>query len=409
MHRVAPCLRIPRPPFIPSPRLPHGSRAFTERRRSVRAFALADPVSVSSLVETHHAVRRAGTDFTRGSHRHLPARRRHVRDVPLAPSPRAARRGLGVDALADRPLHPPPAPRGARRRGVEHRVPGAHPPRDRRERRAPHAVRAAGRSGTWRRACATRWRTSGSSPAPPERTPARWRGAPRSATSTVMRLRAPKVTLFLAASLALLSLSAGASAQQTPPDVVKLRDGSMFRGTIAELVAHDHVDIVLSSGQTRRFPLADVTYAGPSVAPASAPPSPPPPPPPPPPSGGPQPLVGMRGPRAELRLEANDSDVEFHVRTGTAQLQGVGWGDATRTRSSARKPSTARFALRRARRRCRPAPTTSVSRTTARGSSRPRSRSSSPGRAPFTGRTRHTWGSASPGCSSKSARSSRAP
>jgi hypothetical protein len=142
-----------------------------------------------------------------------------------------------------------------------------------------------------------------------------------------MRLRAPQVTLFLAASLALLSLSAGASAQQTPPDVVKLRDGSMFRGTIAELVAHDHVDIVLSSGQTRRFPLADVTYAGPSAASTAAPPSPPPPPPPPPPpSGAPQPLVGMRGPRAELRLEANDSDVEFHVRTGTAQLQGVGWG-----------------------------------------------------------------------------------
>jgi hypothetical protein len=57
-----------------------------------------------------------------------------------------------------------------------------------------------------------------------------------------------------------------------PLDVVLLNDGSMFRGTISELVANDHVVIVLASGDSRRFAFSAVRYAGPaSGAPETAP------------------------------------------------------------------------------------------------------------------------------------------
>jgi hypothetical protein len=60
---------------------------------------------------------------------------------------------------------------------------------------------------------------------------------------------------------------------QPGPDIVKLKSGAMYRGTISELVPDDHVEIVLVSGQTKRFPLADVDYAGPDnrAAPAAPP------------------------------------------------------------------------------------------------------------------------------------------
>jgi hypothetical protein len=44
---------------------------------------------------------------------------------------------------------------------------------------------------------------------------------------------------------------------------VKLKDGSVFRGTILEYVSGDHVDLLLPSGQTHRFPMSEVTYQGP--------------------------------------------------------------------------------------------------------------------------------------------------
>jgi hypothetical protein len=118
-------------------------------------------------------------------------------------------------------------------------------------------------------------------------------------------------------------------------DVVKLKDGSMFRGTIMELVPSDHVDITLSSGQSRRFPMRDVAYAGPASGepstppplpapsqPAPAQPSPPAQPPPP------EPMITVRGDRADVRLEANEGDVSFLVRTGQGEFSGSGyaWG-----------------------------------------------------------------------------------
>jgi hypothetical protein len=63
------------------------------------------------------------------------------------------------------------------------------------------------------------------------------------------------------------------------PDVVRLKDGSLLRGTISELLAGDSVTIVTVTGEVRKFSIADVTYAGPASAergppPPAAPPTP---------------------------------------------------------------------------------------------------------------------------------------
>jgi hypothetical protein len=119
-----------------------------------------------------------------------------------------------------------------------------------------------------------------------------------------------------------------ALAQTSPPsasalaDVVKLKDGSIYRGTIVELVPGDHVDIVLPSGQTRRFPMSDVAYAGAATphedvpAAAASPPAPAPS------------AAGEHAPKAELHLEANERDVQFLVRVGQGEASGFGyvWG-----------------------------------------------------------------------------------
>ncbi len=88
-------------------------------------------------------------------------------------------------------------------------------------------------------------------------------------------------------------------------DEVKLRDGSVFRGTITELVPRDHVDLLMANGQTRRFSAADVAYAGP----AARPPAP----------------AGPPGPRGvPLHVESDQDDVALLVRTG--QVEGEAWG-----------------------------------------------------------------------------------
>jgi hypothetical protein len=120
------------------------------------------------------------------------------------------------------------------------------------------------------------------------------------------------LAVLLAASTvpASLAWSGDASAQQAPGlgDEVKLKDGSVFRGTITELVPHDHIDLLLPGGKTRRFAAADVSYAGPAARPSS----------PPPPAGPPGP------PTANVRVESDQEDVQLFVRAG--QIEGVGWG-----------------------------------------------------------------------------------
>jgi hypothetical protein len=132
------------------------------------------------------------------------------------------------------------------------------------------------------------------------------------------------LAILLAASVvpASLAWSAAASAQQAPPpqapqqppsaaglaDEVKLKDGSVFRGTITELVPRDHIDLLLPGGKTRRFAAADVAYAGPAVRP----PGPAAPAGPPVPQGVP------------VHVESDQEDVQLLVRTG--QMEGEGWG-----------------------------------------------------------------------------------
>jgi hypothetical protein len=67
-----------------------------------------------------------------------------------------------------------------------------------------------------------------------------------------------------------------------PPDVVVLKNGNRYRGTIAELVNGGSLTIVLVTGETRKLDAADVSYAGPAdreprVATATPEPTPTPP------------------------------------------------------------------------------------------------------------------------------------
>jgi hypothetical protein len=113
-----------------------------------------------------------------------------------------------------------------------------------------------------------------------------------------------------------------ATAQATPPDIVKLKNGSLYRGTVMELVAGDHVDIRVPSGETKRFPMSDVEYAGPaSGAPTPEPPQPAPSPEPAP--AAPRPLVTVEANEARVHLVATTPDTDFHIRTADATA--VGW------------------------------------------------------------------------------------
>jgi hypothetical protein len=55
--------------------------------------------------------------------------------------------------------------------------------------------------------------------------------------------------------------ASGADAARLP-DIIRSKDGSLFRGTIVEMVVNDYVVIVTLTGESRRFALADVSYAG---------------------------------------------------------------------------------------------------------------------------------------------------
>lgn len=67
-------------------------------------------------------------------------------------------------------------------------------------------------------------------------------------------------------AVSVLCSSGAASAQSAaPPDLVVLKDGSRYRGTIAELVKNGPVTIVLITGETRKLKAADISYAGPTA------------------------------------------------------------------------------------------------------------------------------------------------
>src|SRR5688572_3148075 len=60
-----------------------------------------------------------------------------------------------------------------------------------------------------------------------------------------------------------LAFSATSASGQQAPDVVRLKGGAMYRGTIRELVPGQHVEILLVGGGTKRFEHSQIEYAGP--------------------------------------------------------------------------------------------------------------------------------------------------
>ena len=52
--------------------------------------------------------------------------------------------------------------------------------------------------------------------------------------------------------------------QTSAPDIVRLKNGGLVRGTISELVPDERVEIVTAGGKTRSYPMSDVAYAGPA-------------------------------------------------------------------------------------------------------------------------------------------------
>jgi hypothetical protein len=110
-----------------------------------------------------------------------------------------------------------------------------------------------------------------------------------------------------------------AAAPSPTPDIVKLKDGSMYRGEILELVANDHVDLRVSSGEVKRFPMSDVSFAGASAVP-EAPPAPPPPTPPP----------TAASTAVRVQFESDTPDTEVYQKDG----ESVGTGYVFAGRSS---------------------------------------------------------------------------
>ncbi|HEX8796152.1 MAG TPA: hypothetical protein VF765_34620 [Polyangiaceae bacterium] len=118
---------------------------------------------------------------------------------------------------------------------------------------------------------------------------------------------------FLAALLATSAVCATslwpreAAAQQAAPaagvgDEVRTKDGGVFRGTITERIPGDHVDLLMPTGQTRRFKMSDVSYAGAASHPESG--------------AGP-------GPAVDAHVVADQPDVQLLVRVG--QSEATGW------------------------------------------------------------------------------------
>lgn len=120
------------------------------------------------------------------------------------------------------------------------------------------------------------------------------------------------IRALLATSLLTAPLPALAD---VPPDLVRLQNGGMLRGTIVELVPGDKVTITLPTGETRTLSMAEVTYAGPA---AEAPT----------PTTGrtepePKPMVTVRTGEARLALSVTtDEKLTWH----TAELSGIAAG-----------------------------------------------------------------------------------
>ncbi len=111
--------------------------------------------------------------------------------------------------------------------------------------------------------------------------------------------------------------SAPAPVPARPGDAVLLRDGTLMRGTIMELLPGRTVRVVLDSGETRVIPMDTVAYAGPAAGLATSTPP----------------------PGAPLELRANKTGVTFYWRGDSARV--VLDGDDRGTAQSYRRICTA--------------------------------------------------------------------
>lgn len=123
-------------------------------------------------------------------------------------------------------------------------------------------------------------------------------------------MRITHVFLGLTLALATLSFVVPAAAQTTtPPDVVRLRDGTFLRGTISERSPTQLV-IVLPTGETRTYPADQVEFAGPDDAPPAPATVPTPPQVAPPPSER----------MAHLRVRASEPELSLQRLQGSATV-----------------------------------------------------------------------------------------
>lgn len=130
-----------------------------------------------------------------------------------------------------------------------------------------------------------------------------------------------------------LVLAESAKPSGGAPDVVRLKNGSLLRGTISELIAGETVTIVTITGKTRELPMADVEYAGPAERdPAAAPAAPAPATAHNEPEANAsheagsktQPYVVREGKEARLHLTSTPPGLTFHRQTGSAMAVGAG-------------------------------------------------------------------------------------
>lgn len=97
----------------------------------------------------------------------------------------------------------------------------------------------------------------------------------------------------------------------SPPDVVRMRDGGLLRGTIIELLPKEYVEIALPNGRTKVIRMSDVAYAGPFVSETTHP------------AVGPGPTIDVAIKRIEL--SSHQEGLTFFRRTGASNGVAGGW------------------------------------------------------------------------------------
>ncbi|RYE83985.1 MAG: hypothetical protein EOO75_18670 [Myxococcales bacterium] len=120
---------------------------------------------------------------------------------------------------------------------------------------------------------------------------------------------------------------AAASDAGAAPDIVQLRSGGLVRGTILELIPGESVAIRSALGDIRKFPMSEVTYAGPvSRAPGAAPapgeapkaPAEAPKAPGAPDRPAARPMVTINAPEARVQFASTTGELTLHLQSGGA-------------------------------------------------------------------------------------------